>query len=56
MPEYRFSPTRVFPYKDRIFDSVLIQENAGQSSILIKNVRIQKVASYSMHHFAIKGR
>ena len=26
MPEYRFSLTRIFPYKDRIYDYVLIQE------------------------------
>ena len=28
--EYRFSLTRTFSYKDRIIDSVLIRENAGQ--------------------------
>ena len=34
MPEYGFSLTRTFPYKDRIkdrtYDSALIQENIGQ--------------------------
>ena len=30
MREYRFSLTRVFLYKDRIYDFVLIQENTGQ--------------------------
>ena len=30
MPEKRFSLTRVFPYKDKIFDSILIRENMGQ--------------------------
>ena len=26
MPEYEFSLTRIFPYKDRIYDPVLKQE------------------------------
>ena len=30
MPEYRFSLTGNLPYKDRIYDSVLIQENTEQ--------------------------
>ena len=30
MREYRFSLTRILLYKDRIVDSVLIQENTGQ--------------------------
>ena len=30
MREYRFSVTHIFPYKDRIVDSVFIWENAGQ--------------------------
>ena len=30
MREYVFSLTRIFPYKDRIEDSVLIRENTGQ--------------------------
>ena len=28
MQEYGFSLTRIFPYKDRIIDSILIRENA----------------------------
>ena len=32
MPEYEFSLTRIFPYKDRIIDYVLIQENTGKIS------------------------
>ena len=32
MPEYGFSPTRFFLYNNKIFDSVLIQENSGQKS------------------------
>ena len=30
MPEYRFSLTRIFPYKDKIYDYVLIREDTGQ--------------------------
>ena len=30
MREYGFSLTRIHPYKDKIYDSVLIQENTGQ--------------------------
>ena len=30
MQEYGFPLTRILPYKDRIYDSVLIRENTGQ--------------------------
>ena len=30
MREYKFSLTRILPYKDRILDSVLTRENTGQ--------------------------
>ena len=30
MPEYGFSLTRIFPYKERFVDSVLVPENTGQ--------------------------
>ena len=30
MPEYGFSLTRIFPHKDRIEDSVSLQENTSQ--------------------------
>ena len=30
MPEYGFSLTRIFPYKDRIGDAALIRENMDQ--------------------------
>ena len=29
MPEYGFSLTRILPYKGRIYDFILIRENAG---------------------------
>ena len=29
-PEYRFSVTRIFPYKDIICDSVVIRENKDE--------------------------
>ena len=32
MQEYEFSPTRIFPYKDKIVDFVLIRENTGQKN------------------------
>ena len=35
--EYGFSPTRTFPYKDRIFNSVLIRE-----SVLIRGYTGQR--------------
>ena len=34
MSEYGFSLTRIFPYKDRIEDFVLIRENAGQKKLV----------------------
>ena len=30
MREYRFSLTRILPYKGRFYDSALIRENTGQ--------------------------
>ena len=30
MPKYKFSLAGIFPYKTRIYDSVLIRENTGQ--------------------------
>ena len=33
MPKYRFSLTHIFPYKDRIVDSVHIQEGTGQRKL-----------------------
>ena len=30
MPKHGFPLTRLFPYKDRIYDSVLIRRNLGQ--------------------------
>ena len=30
MSEYEFTPTRIFPYRDRIVNSVIIRENRGQ--------------------------
>ena len=34
MPEYRFSLTRFFLYKDRIYDFVLIRENTDQRKLV----------------------
>ena len=41
MPEYGFFLTCVFPYMDRIFDSVLISENTDQRKPVevIQNMR-----------------
>ena len=43
MREYRFSLTRILPYKDRIVDSDLIRENMGQwkpaFSLILRSVR-----------------
>ena len=38
MPEYGFSLTLVFPYKDRIYDSVLIPENMGQRKSVLRHI------------------
>ena len=43
MPENWFSLTRIFPYKDKTFDYVLIRENIDQ----------RKVASWQF--YAVKG-
>ena len=42
MLEYEYSLTHIFPYIDRIFDSVLIRENTGQKT------------RYCSIHFAVK--
>ena len=49
MPEYRFSLTCIFPYKDKIDDSVLIRNYTGQRKsifwhILCSNVIISGVS------------
>ena len=36
--KHEFSLNRIFPYKDRIIDSVLIQENMGQGKPLFSHV------------------
>ena len=38
MPEYRFSLTRIFPYKDKIYDYVLIREDTGQRKPVFWNI------------------
>ena len=38
MPEYGFSLTCIFPYKDKIFDSFFIQENTGQRKLVIWHI------------------
>ena len=50
MREYEFSLTRIHPYKDRIWDSVLIRENTGQwkpvfSHILCSDIPILRKKS-----------
>ena len=37
MSQYGFSRTRIFPYKNRIFNSVLIRENADQRKPVLVN-------------------
>ena len=34
MPEYGFSLTRIFAYKDRNFDSVFVRKNTGQRKLI----------------------
>ena len=40
MPEHRFSLMRIFPYNDRIYDSVHTRENTGQRKSLIRHILI----------------
>ena len=59
MSEYRFSLTGNLPYKDRIIDSVLIQENTEQIKPLfwhiLRNEREkQKLERYKLQYW--KGR
>ena len=37
MPEYGFSLVHIFPYKDRIKDFILIQENTGQKKAVFRH-------------------
>ena len=45
MPKYRFSLTRIFPYKDRIYDSLFIWESTGQRESAFSHI----VRSRSLH-------
>ena len=38
MPEYGFSLTCIFPYKDRIYDYVLIRGDTGQKKPVFFNI------------------
>ena len=38
MPQYVFSLTQIFPFKDIIFDSVLIGENADQKKPVLLHI------------------
>ena len=38
MPEYGFSLTRIFLYKDRIYNFVLIREDTGQRKPVFWNI------------------
>ena len=38
MPEYRFSLTRIFSYKDKIEDSVLTWENTGCKNLIYSHI------------------
>ena len=38
MPEYGFSQTRIFPYKRRDLDSILILENGGQRKPVFSHI------------------
>ena len=38
MPECRFSLTRIFPYKGRLVDSVLIRESTGQKKHVFQRI------------------
>ena len=38
MPEYGFPLTRIFPYKDKIYDYVFIREDTGQRKPVFWNI------------------
>ena len=38
MREYGFSLTRILPYKDKIYDSVLVRENTGQWKAVFSHI------------------
>ena len=38
MREYGFYLSRIFPYKDKIVDSVLIREKAGQRTTIFSHI------------------
>ena len=51
MSEYGFFLTRMFPYKDRIFDSVLIREYTSQRKPILlhilRNVEMNKIFTFT---------
>ena len=51
MREYGFSLTRILPYKDKIYDFVLIQENKGQWKPVFSRI----LYSVEMEHWAKMG-
>ena len=62
LPEYWFSLNHLFPYKDRIIDSVLIRENIDQSTPVFWHLQkysfanvLQNSYSYYFHKFGRKS-
>ena len=47
MPKYGFSLTRIFSYKDRIVDSVLLRENAGQRKRVLWHISCSDMPFYN---------
>ena len=47
MRECGFSLTRILPYKDRIYDSVLIRENTGQWKPVFSHILCSDIVSQS---------
>ena len=45
MREYDLSLTRILPYKDRIHDSVFMQENTGQWETVFSHILYNETTS-----------
>ena len=54
MPEHEFSLTRLFRYKDRIYDSVLIRENTSQRKPEFSHILGSIISESPVNSFKLK--
>ena len=50
MREYGFSLTRILPYKDKIYDSVPLRENTGQSKHVFSHILCNEVGNAAKNY------